>query len=475
MSDFSEKCKELMAENETNVYRLSNSTSLERTTLQRMVTGKRLPNLDFVKQFCNALRMSASEREQLMELYKIEQIGMESYQKRKLIQSMLTMLSSTEHKQVSRLSESSPRFSPNFSDNLALQEYSTELILFFIMEEAFSSPDTSFIYTNLPASDETFFHQLQILFHRYMQNNVYIEHLFHFQIGFSAAIDNLNVLYRILPLALSQNAHYTAWYYYSKIQRHDFIQSLFPYYLITPTRVLEISGDFQTYILHNDPEKVRLYIEEFKKIKKISTPLLQYFDTPEKAYLHYAKQFPSSAQSIHVMEGQPCFFDMVNLPVWNEIKTTHPEFLPILQNLKDYHAQFENYEIHGFFTSSGLYSFLEDGILYGQVGAAFSPFSKKQQLTLLRNFLDRNPRHHRRMLKNSISFPKNIYFEIFKDKQMHIIQIDDQLNVSLFLIRESSICDSFYDFITSLEDAEFSLSETESDDHLKSLLKNSTR
>lgn len=166
---------------------------------------------------------------------------------------------------------------------------------------------------------------------------------------------------------------------------------------------------------------------------------------------------------------------MVNLPVWNEIKTTHPEFLPILQNLKDYHAQFENYEIHGFFTSSGLYSFLEDGILYGQVGAAFSPFSKKQRLTLLRNFLDRNPRHHRHMLKNSISFPKNIYFEIFKDKQMHIIQIDDQLNVSLFLIRESSICDSFYDFITSLEDAEFSLSETESDDHLKSLLKNSTR
>ena len=50
MSKFSEKCKELLIENGYNVYRLSQAASLERTTLQRMVTGKRLPGPEFVEQ-----------------------------------------------------------------------------------------------------------------------------------------------------------------------------------------------------------------------------------------------------------------------------------------------------------------------------------------------------------------------------------------------------------------------------------------
>lgn len=61
MSKFSEKCKELLFENGSNVYRISKSASLERTTLQRMVTGKRLPNPEFLKSFCSALRLSFSE------------------------------------------------------------------------------------------------------------------------------------------------------------------------------------------------------------------------------------------------------------------------------------------------------------------------------------------------------------------------------------------------------------------------------
>lgn len=54
MSRFSEQCKELIRENGTNVYRMSKEFSLEVTALQRMVTGKRLPNIDFSKNSVNA-------------------------------------------------------------------------------------------------------------------------------------------------------------------------------------------------------------------------------------------------------------------------------------------------------------------------------------------------------------------------------------------------------------------------------------
>ena len=75
MTKFSDKCKELLAENGTNVYRFSSTSSLERTALQRMITGKRLPNIEFVKAFCHSLRLSKKEEDEVLELYKIEYMG----------------------------------------------------------------------------------------------------------------------------------------------------------------------------------------------------------------------------------------------------------------------------------------------------------------------------------------------------------------------------------------------------------------
>lgn len=78
MSDFSNKCREYLKDTGENVYQLSASSGLDRTSLQRMITGKRLPGIDFVRQFCDSLRINPSQRRELMELYKIEKIGKES-------------------------------------------------------------------------------------------------------------------------------------------------------------------------------------------------------------------------------------------------------------------------------------------------------------------------------------------------------------------------------------------------------------
>ena len=79
MSDFSNKCREYLKDTGENVYQLSASSGLDRTSLQRMITGKRLPGIDFVRQFCDSLRINPSQRRELMELYKIEKIGKEIY------------------------------------------------------------------------------------------------------------------------------------------------------------------------------------------------------------------------------------------------------------------------------------------------------------------------------------------------------------------------------------------------------------
>ena len=96
MSDFSDKCREYLKDTGENVYHLSASSGLDRTSLQRMITGKRLPGIDFVRQFCDSLRINPSQRRELMELYKIEKIGKEIYYNRKYIQELLGVISSQQ-------------------------------------------------------------------------------------------------------------------------------------------------------------------------------------------------------------------------------------------------------------------------------------------------------------------------------------------------------------------------------------------
>ena len=49
MSEFSSKCREYIKNTGETVYQLSASSGLDRTSLQRMITGKRLPGTDFVR------------------------------------------------------------------------------------------------------------------------------------------------------------------------------------------------------------------------------------------------------------------------------------------------------------------------------------------------------------------------------------------------------------------------------------------
>lgn len=92
MSDFSSKCREYLKNTGETVYQLSTSSGLDRTSLQRMITGKRLPGMDFVRQFCDSIRINPSQRQELIELYKIEKIGKEIYYNRKYIQELLRVI-----------------------------------------------------------------------------------------------------------------------------------------------------------------------------------------------------------------------------------------------------------------------------------------------------------------------------------------------------------------------------------------------
>lgn len=52
--------------------------------------------MDFVRQFCDSIRINPSQRQELIELYKIEKIGKEIYYNRKYIQELLRVISTQQ-------------------------------------------------------------------------------------------------------------------------------------------------------------------------------------------------------------------------------------------------------------------------------------------------------------------------------------------------------------------------------------------
>lgn len=89
MSEFSKRCRFLIDICETNVYQIAKRTGLDRTTLQKMVQGTRLPSQQFVEQFCDYLAINISDREELLRLFKIEKIGINVWARRQEVESLL--------------------------------------------------------------------------------------------------------------------------------------------------------------------------------------------------------------------------------------------------------------------------------------------------------------------------------------------------------------------------------------------------
>lgn len=147
MSDFSSKCREYLKNTGETVYQLSASSGLDRTSLQRMITGKRLPGMDFVRQFCDSIRINPSQRQELIELYKIEKIGKEIYYNRKYIQELLRVISNQQM-----------LFSSGFHSLTSLPFYSGDFSLdvekkvLNLFEDILLSGSDEKICTNIPAN-----------------------------------------------------------------------------------------------------------------------------------------------------------------------------------------------------------------------------------------------------------------------------------------------------------------------------------
>lgn len=450
MSKFSEQCKHLILENGTNVYRLSKDFSLECTTLQRMVTGKRLPNIVFVKKFCEALRIPYSEKQNLMELYRMEQIGETVYNNRKCIKTILNNLALNE-KSLSRDSLSVSDSNRYQEQNIISYSFQIEERVQAVLRKAFIRKKTPIIYTNFPANNFVFFHHLRTLNIEY-PSSVLIKHLINFKIDANDTIHNLNILNNVLPFILTNQMQYHSLFCYSRLNIFDFSQIVFPYFIITADEVLLLSSDMENFISLEEEEIIKRYQVEFEKMSMQCSSLIHETTELAEALYEYKILHEGIHKPFYSIEPSICCTKVLSALDFDGILKGILENLGL--NAEDMVQYMNTIRNVSYFSKEGLEYFCDTGKLTGQMGVLLPMMTKKERAHYLMHFIEQAEECY--LLDDSFHLNANLNIEICDRERINIIYFDPDAisNIRFISINESSICNAFYDFIESLECSE---------------------
>ncbi|OUP49262.1 hypothetical protein [Lachnoclostridium sp. An181] len=468
MSNFSETCQKYLHDTGMTKYQFSNTFNLNQTSLQRMLSGTRLPKPDFFAKFCSHLRISPTEKAQLMELYEQERIGKTAYYNRKYIQLILEQFAS---------SNANNNFSiPLANENLhLLSENAASAIHNFLEELINNSNEIPFLYTNLPPDCLGFCRILLKLAEKYhKQFNVY--HLFPICQN-PAVCDNVNsnleTLLCVISFALTQYEHYHPAFFYCKDSQLQLCGLLYPYYIISKDCVFLLSADFYDFQILYEPCTIAKYHEEFKKYFHMADPFLFVAKTPTEVINFYSQLAKEKQPCSFILESQPCPHSLIyDLDIF---KAAAPDtYTSSLETLM--HDFREHYHLpvsfHNYFTLDGLLHFVNTGKLSGPYSYLSAFFPVETRKRMLQHFLDVSFKKNRyTMLKNQPLIAKNVYYEVFSDYSFFLCFLNKDQTFLGFYISESSIGESFYDYMESLENSSLAYSHEETRQRIMDLLK----
>lgn len=470
MSDFSEKCRQYIEDTGTNIYQLSKISGLDRTSLQRMVTGKRLPGPDFISQFCLYLRINPKQKQKLMELYELERIGKPTYYTRKYIQNILEHLSTPDF--------SVRSYSPAVSlkHQIQLSFAIEEELRLFLEHSLLSHQQSPLLLTNFPPNCISFF---RIILHLSEKHNKKfdLKHLFCLCQNPKKSEDinsTLELLQSTLAFALTHYP-YAPFFYYSKNVCIDTSTLIYPYYLIAENSVLLLSGDLQSSISLDNADVVKKYRREAQNQFDSASPFLFTHREPKEILQFYQKLLLSKQVSSRVLESQPCVFSMLYDPsIWSfPVENTDLFDSKTMKESFDSHFPAPQ-TFHNFFTLNGLERFCQTGCFSGPYSCIPTQFSSEVRKKMLEYFLNTSfETGNYTMLKSTPLLTDRAYYEAFSDYSIFLCFLDKQDKFLGFYISESYIGQVFFDYFSSLETSPLAYSAEETKkiilDHIQKL------
>lgn len=255
-------------------------------------------------------------------------------------------------------------------------------------------------------------------------------------------------------------------YIYSTMTSNDEQLLIMPYCIITPHYLLIISSDFESVSVLDDEQIIELYRNEFARIFSMAEPLINYTESPMNIISHLSQTYRELGKPSHSFEFHPCFFHMSSnfqLPEsFTDPLSNVSELAPLFQKMFEPMSDSDRISLN-FFSEEGLKLFASTGKCLGQYNNIENGFSPTERKIMLNQYCQSNlnDEFHGYIIKPCFKIPTYISIELHDTHCLHLFSLKENFECSFIEIKESSICEAFYDFFEALPDSELSYTKEE--------------
>ena len=462
MSEFSEACKKQIEISGTNVCQIAKQSGLDRTTLQKMVQGNRLPSQRFVEEFCDNLLINKTEREELLRLFQMEKIGRDKYFCRREVENMLCnsrdLKNSLEKPFFLRSifvqpSEDGASGAGRQVRKLSLDMEIITAIQYVIQRACTSDAEKILIYMDIFPG--TFYAIQQIIQEKKSGNDrircCQLVNFFHKNGSTRGLQKNVQNLHTVISFALACPDGYELRYFYKTLDETDPCR-IWPHYVVTEKDVLLIAEDGKSGILIEDEEIAAVYLSRLRKMRKAAKNLFTFTGSVRELLTHYGENVLNGKMVLSFDTGL-CMGEIIP----GLITPRMLENQPVAQ---EYMALCSRRDEEGIFGAqykrctclSGIQSFLDTGELPGIYGMFFDPVPQEKRLEILEKYVDgMEKRQNEYLMKPDIPIPADgLNFELYEPDRVFIYSIQDTPDFGCLLIEEAGAFWVFKDYFETL-------------------------
>lgn len=385
---FSKLLDYLIKESSYSIKQLSDETGINRTVLQKYISGNRFPSsYSNIELITEKLTLSNEQHNMLYNAYKMEKIGYDKYERLQLIKQVIENI-----KYPKDTTDYHFNISYQFGDINSFAKNKDELILLirFIINQAKNSNSRK-IMTVLPRDEAIY----EILYNNLKSDrSLSLEMLIYISNDRNNKINNIKQFQSLLPIIFLENSQIKYQYFeLSETKKNTFS---FPYLIATDNNSLLINDSLSAGILLNDDASTYI-LEQFASIYRKSKFFCSNIKSITDIVSYYTHTLDykdsSNLSKIYSFSYEPCIVPNLDRFIIQNKFSGPKEYA---QYVEDFLVTYKNNELMHiknnkqfvfYCTKSGLKSFYETGRVSEIPNQFYKPFSKSEVIQILNRII----------------------------------------------------------------------------------------
>lgn len=468
MSKFSIFFSELLEKKDITIYGLAQSTNMDRTYLQKMKKGDRLPKEpDFIDELAKAMHLTQSETMQLYDAFEVTVLGEDRYLSRKEIAKIINTIYDVDNSKLF------------IRPTLPVEQDYTELpmiikgknnvqnLIKLVLESAISKgscklklisqPTFHFLYDYISTLDLD-------------KANVVIENIISFATPSevrNSSLNNLSILGRIIPLFYN-SSNYHPYYIYDNSPSTSFTHQFMPIKLILPEVTLSISPDYTKAMVGTNKEVNALMEEYYEQILHNASPIFQSIKSDPNSYLDDILKFMdfNTKTNFNVMY-QPCIFPFIPEDIFLDVLNVKALSQEIMDTIAAYMKKFTEYTgtMYMTITKDGILDFFEKNYLLEvpEFLMAHHP-TMEQRLIVFRRLVDAVMADQvfiNIAEPSELMLSPTLLITAYTEKEVVIHHFSTNGDSVYIRLLEMGLAHSFYDFLSTVHKSKLVKSKAE--------------